>query len=474
MRKWSYISILLVVGAFACRQRTPYSKPDSSPEGRKIIGVAPDYPATALDTTILNRSMRDRRDAAWKTVAKVLAASPLALGDQLNATDAPRSLALWQTWYQSDEFKAVFRELYHDLTPAERASKASITSTAVARKLAWLANRDAQDFAWTPERFTRRLLNVVTPEDVKGIAGTDGMSGRGMTFFSPALIDHLATNYNAILGCKAKVATLSPDKDFGDGAAFTPCFRSEFPSNAVAIKTAWLPAATPMLHFDTSAASLKQQLESGEWKPTTPISGASTLQPTPNEIYTMRARPSVSDTGPSFRMAGMHIVTKEARHWTWISLWWSDSPDTDFGADRPTSINQLGPAWGHYKMCVVTDFSEGDQAPWADYEADHPTLAVALKTAAQSPSTWCSNPYIEKGHGNARTNCIGCHQHAGTGVVSDDVFADESRFPDSGRRQLRKNFPADYLWAFDAGNDLFAPTIIGETSRQDQLDASAP
>ncbi|NIS36800.1 MAG: hypothetical protein GWN73_40355, partial [Actinobacteria bacterium] len=67
-------------------------------------------------------------------------------------------------------------------------------------------------------------------------------------------------------------------------------------------------------------------------------------------------------------------------------------------------------------------------------------LASALRAAAGGPS-WCSNPYIEHGRGNARTNCIGCHQHGGSEVFTDrdgdgaldrfvleDVIADEMQF----------------------------------------------
>ena len=67
--------------------------------------------------------------------------------------------------------------------------------------------------------------------------------------------------------------------------------------------------------------------------------------------------------------------------------------------------------------------------------------------------------------GNARTNCIGCHQHAGTGELSEHVFLDDpsdpdnaqrrARFPHGSRSQVRLNFPGDYLWSFAESPDYF-------------------
>jgi hypothetical protein len=148
-------------------------------------------------------------------------------------------------------------------------------------------------------------------------------------------------------------------------------------------------------------------------------------------------------------------MTKELDHWTWTTLWWSATPDEDFGADRPAEIAALGP-WSHYKMCTVSGFIERDPDPTGGFGDRAPTLAAALAVAhgeTGGPS-WCSNPYLEEGHGNASTNCMGCHQHGGTSIPAEDILADPVRFPDGSRRNARNNFPADYSWATDAGDKL--------------------
>ena len=93
----------------------------------------------------------------------------------------------------------------------------------------------------------------------------------------------------------------------------------------------------------------------------------------------------------------------------------------------------LGGPWRNYKMCAVTSFDDA---------------------SATGEPTWCSNPYLERGAGNAGTNCIGCHQHAGSGLLSEEILSDPQAFPSSGRTLIRNNFPTDYSFAIDNGDRL--------------------
>lgn len=229
-------------------------------------------------------------------------------------------------------------------------------------------------------------------------------------------------------------------------AAWAGCLRSAFPLDSAVVKASWhraqhqfeLPA------FDTSAARLDAVVhsEDAEWSE----SGDSAADPGAEHIYTMKL-----DNGNAYRLAGLHIMTKELDHWLWITLWWSPDPDTDFGADRPAT---LGGPWKNYKMCVATAFEERDPDPTGGFSNTAPTLADAL--AAVHPGvggpTWCSNPYLEQGKGNAATNCIGCHQHGGTTASTETILGDPSAFPAHGRTLLRNNFPTDYSFAIDNGD----------------------
>jgi hypothetical protein len=230
---------------------------------------------------------------------------------------------------------------------------------------------------------------------------------------------------------------------------FTQCFRSEFPAASVIVKADWRRAefGIRLASYDTSADGLRRHL-GGErdWG-----DGDRELDPGPDKIHTMRL-----PNGNVYRLAGLHIMSKELRHWTWTTLWWSDSPDTDFGEDRPAAIEVLPGAWKNYKMCTTSNYRELDPDPTGGYEDDAPSLAAALATTHQGAGapSWCSNPYIEEGPGNSTTNCIGCHQHGGTEATVPEIVSGADAFPHNGRTKLRNNFPADYSWTLNEGDKL--------------------
>lgn len=242
-----------------------------------------------------------------------------------------------------------------------------------------------------------------------------------------------------------RVDHVSPD------APWAGCLDGRFPLDAAVVKADWrradLDFQVPV--HDTSAATLAAQLAGdADWG-----AGETTADPAPDAIYTVRAT-----SGNTYRLSALHLMTRELDHWLWVTLWWSPEPDSDFGADRPAAIDALGGPWGSYKMCAVAAFTERDADPGGGYQDDHPDLAAAL--AAVHPgvggASWCSNPFLEVGHGNAGTNCVGCHQHGGTKLASELILGEPAMFPDHGRLQVRNNFPVDYAWSTDRGDQIAA------------------
>jgi hypothetical protein len=232
------------------------------------------------------------------------------------------------------------------------------------------------------------------------------------------------------------------------------CLAGPFPSDAVTVAAHWTRAdlAMPMPTFDTSARALRRRFDGGDasWG-----AGDGMADPGEDRIYTMTV-----PAGPSFRLAGFHIRTREIDTWLNITLWWSPDPDTDFGADRPEAIRALGGPWSSYKMCVAVDYTERDETPGGGFEDDAPTLADAL-TEVHDRASWCSNPYIDAAPGLLRGNCLGCHQHAMAGRFPGEVALDTLRFPDGARGRTRNNEPADGFWSFEAGDDF--GSVLRET-----------
>jgi len=468
--------------------------------GRKLAGVAAPYEAAELDDDVMRTDQLQRRTAAWATALKVLEEVPLlGLAEsaaaheeiRLPEGEVPR-VPRFETWYGIDDVKRVFVHLYEGLGASGRAAREGFGAAAIEAALKWNADALDRSDRWPLERYLDfvQKLGVCTPgaaPDVcaREVAASFGgaVSGNARILYSPATVKHLLGNYAKVVDCLGGLDAVKLDAQPVDAANFSVCFGDELPRDAVLVKAQWVrDLGEGLPTWDTDAAALTRRLgNSADWGE----EGDRRAQPGADEIYTIRLR-----DGSVFRLAGLHIMTKELRHWQWTTLWWSDKPDSDFGADRPAVMKDRGGVFVNYKMCSVAWYGEDDaQAPDAPGRyAGAPSLAAALRAvsgATAGAPTWCSNPYLEHGRGNARSNCIGCHQHGGATVAHDldgdgkpdpfileKVIADEARFPDTGRRQLRKVFPADYLYSFSRVDD-FAHVMQSEIGYFEGADADA-
>ncbi len=488
-------TLVLISAAQACRQRFPhFSKERATPEERRAIGAGIPYvPAEATDKMDLAQNMQLRREKAWEVFRELTREVSIGRNPEIQGFDpnSTGSLPLWQTWYTGEEMPIMFRSVYAKLSSEQRKDRRPICPEVLDTLFENHAKAAVKGF--TPEELEQRLSQVKSLQEVRGI------SGRGITMFSPALLRHYFENYAYVLKCEAERANLLPETILSP-ANHTPCFASEFPSGldfpyplppadyshcknsketrpdvnhgaAVTIKTSWRKADTGVIgKFDTSDKGLTKHLTEGAWKPDQEIPSQSL---TPNKIFTIKLLASAK----SYNLESIHIVSKETRDWLWITFWWSPDPNTDFGEDRPASFT--GTPWANYKMCVVADFLEGDLDPGAHYKDTHPSLASALSVSQQwaSPYTQCSNPFIEQGQGNVETNCIGCHQHAGSNANPEEIYLDDPKnprtpasrlkYPHHSRSQARQNFPADYLWSLTQSPDFFESEITSTISNVD-------
>jgi hypothetical protein len=282
---------------------------------------------------------------------------------------------------------------------------------------------------------------------------------RGETSTERCMVTGDGPVYVAVFGAAASAVQVEVSYLSADVLDPT-CLDGEMPRDAVLVKADWRRQLTGELMpvFDTSAPRLAQRL-AGEatWNP----DGAAS--PPATDIYTITL-----PSGARFRMPALHVMTKELDHWLWITLWYSPSPDTDFGADRPTSIAALPGPWKHYKMCVSSHYLEGDPDPRGSQPG---TLGDALEAVhrGEGAPSWCSNPYLELGPDNAGTNCIGCHQHGGTELTPERILAEQ---PQLGTTRVRNNFFTDYLWAIKGGGGEDLSALI--QAEIDYWDATDP
>ena len=430
---------------------------------RSLVGSAATYPA---DPTLrpraaeLKRSQRLRREVAWSIAARVLA--PLSIPQPLIPAAARATLPTFQTWHAKDDVTRIFRHLYPELTPDEQASRARLSAAAIDKAWAWNDGAAIADFEdWTFERLVSYQAGIDEASELAGLGGVYRVA------YAPAASRHWLDSYPELLACSdsepdelespAWLGTSLADACGREQPSQPACLNGPFPDGAALIKASWRRAdvATPLPTFDTSSAALARRLSADgrfAWG-----EGDGQADPGPEDIYTLTL-----PNGNAFRLAALHIMTKELDDWFWTTLWWSPEPNLDFGADRPALFPE---AFLNYKLCSVVAFDEQDADPSGGFEAEHPSLAQALSVTygGSGGPSWCSNPYLEEGDGNAATNCIGCHQHAGTRLSSEEILGDGERFPEHGRTLLRRAFPSDYVFAATAGDAIGAMLVETES-----------
>jgi len=266
--------------------------------------------------------------------------------------------------------------------------------------------------------------------------------------------------YVAVFGAKASTAMVNVEYVSVDVQTPT-CLDGPMPRDAVLVKADWRRklVGENLAYYDTSAPRMRERFAiDSAWG-----TGDGSMNPDAASIYTMTL-----PNGNEFRMPALHVMTKELDHWLWITLWWSKDPDSDFGADRPASIAALPGPWRNYKMCVATAYLEGDPDRRGGQAG---TLGDSLEAVNGGPGTptWCSNPYLELGEGNAQTNCIGCHQHGGTALTPEAILATQ---PHHGSTRVRNNFFTDYLWAIKGGQGEDLSALV--QAEVDYWDANDP
>ena len=436
------VPLVLLSSLAACNSATRSAasgdKEDINPADRKILGVPAAYPA---DSSLrarqdeLDGSMAARRAVAWDTVRKVL--QPVALADpNIPSNGVTPTVPRFQTWYAKDDFVRMWKELYKELGTDGRKARAPLPSTSVDAIYDWNAHMVDALPTWPADRYAQYVAKLTTDEAWMGEGAGHRVS------YSPAVMTHLFGNYGSVLGCMSSIDAIAPDAPPRAPDNFTSCFDSEFPVGAAIVKAQWRRAELgfTLPTYDTSPDALAKRWDAGaDW-----ATGDAQDNPGADRIHTVQL-----SNGNVYRLVGLHVITKELRKWLWVTMWWAPDGDGDFGADRPADL-EADPIFRHYKMCVVSAHDERDPA--------------------QPPGpTWCSNPYLERGAGNARTNCIGCHQHGGTSLLPETIIGDETRFPANGRTEVRANFPTDYSWALNREDNL-ARVIADEVAYYDSFE----
>ncbi|HEY3025168.1 MAG TPA: hypothetical protein VGJ55_03350 [Pyrinomonadaceae bacterium] len=412
---------------------------------KAISAIEPKLSPEVLQNS-LNKSMKKRRDFAWQIVKRVWAPVQVQGGQ----------IPTWMTWYEQEDIEELYGKMLNQPKPPTRA-EASKAAIALLRSH---AVKDLQT-SLSSARLGKVLRQFTFP--AFQALGPNRKPGTGNIYYSPSYVKHLLENADNIARCnptsvlsqsitlpklvspqqggprrgEAGAAQRQPQP--GPAAAqsgqpvlkmldpsniYALCMSQEMPPDAVMIKVAWSPVLPgspesftivnePSFDVGPTMASKLSAGPAGQWIET------SSQDP--------ELKFSVTDEqGKHWALMGMHIASKTLRTWMWTSLfpasgyfWRGDKPDLAW------------PNLYHYQMCTVSDFKEGDPAPWAAYDGTgsnhYQQLADAIKAVGQAMNgvQWCANPYIETNM--ARGNCIGCHQGS-TESFLPGVVARERKF----------------------------------------------
>lgn len=412
---------------------------ESDAVGRRVLNLPqpyrPQWNGEAVSDS-LQSSMASTRQLAWRVFAEVAAPVPFVTQTKDGRTlqgAVPRFL----TWLTVEDAQRWFRYALRQ-SPLSQVQSGEPLSDAQAQAADYFL---AHELDTMPEPLQNRLKLWLDQHPEPTLQEWSGLGGASRIYFSPSLMHAILQNYAELGDCFQGWQRPSA---LGES---TPCFQTEWPRSAAIVKAAWWNAKAKFKSFATDAASLARLMNTAEssWAQLAQVTE------TPDSIFSVRVGQE------SLLLPGFHIMTKDQKDWLWITAWWSADADSDFGADRPAFVKALGPLFDHYKICAVTRFQD-DANDWDELSRKYPDLGAAFR-AAQSGnpgSSWCSNPYLEAGVDNQRSNCIGCHQFAGTDARQDAILHDATQFPQHGSVQQRDSFVTDYVWsAALGGQSLF-------------------
>ncbi len=403
-RLWKTFISLVSSGyiSLACQESLP-SKTSSTSFTQKHLGEIPHELWPSLEPKLLSANWLEQRHTAWNLQAWLFARKANAFGSNLPD---------WQKWYDVNELRLLFRDLYQGLGKDGRAARQAFSAEAMAQR--FLRAFELKNEQQTP-RLTHILLNETAARE---------------------LIEHYAD--------------------------WEQCFRSQdcqnlkFPKGAAFLKSAWRRSSQDYTipAFPTDPSAFLAQLAAPEWQ------AEGSIRPDPQKIYRIS-----TESGVAFHLVGLHLMVKLSEDWFWTTLWLGQEASQDFAADAPQH-NELP----YYRMCSIYGFESPLQASTAI--ADELAIApVAKVLQSLSDAHWCSNPFLEHGANNHKTQCIGCHQWAGSFLSQADIAERlQNDLPSLLTRQSQQG-PSDFVWSLLRGSQ---PLFLAIMESIDYFDAYDP
>ena len=457
MLKRSLVVLALLFTMEACRPHPDnISEPKTSREARSLMGAAEDFTPdllAAIDESRLSRDWSYQQGLAWALWAD---ANQIVKRERAD-------FAKWQTWYSKEDLQGIFRAIYSALSKDQRAGRVALSDREINDGIRSHTVGQFLSPDWNRDVFERWFVKY--DNDAKKLS----IPGMNKVLMNHGALVFFLKNYAAIDRC-AKAMTLSE-----------ACEPLTVPPDVAFLKTAWRRGQTDFLVPYYQTDDLFSQLAADEWqvkKREIPEDGTTYRIDTPS--------------GQVFHLTAVHLTLKLTKSWFWTSIWLDEKKNGE-GAVRldrfhPPVASQsataavalsspwtsaaapgaLAPIWQNYRLCAVNGF-DGLAKTDSSVEFERTVAGAEANVGA----SWCSNPYLEGGAQNHKTNCIGCHQHAGSAwsqdefnehLLNDLASVTQKAVPDTVSS-------SDFIWSLYNGPEPFASFISQEIDYFDIYDS---
>lgn len=298
-----------------------------------------------------------------------------------------------------------------------------------------------------------------------------------LTLYSPSFVRHLLKNYHNILECEQKTKDRVQLEKKSIDEPWQPnkqiCLDGPFPRDAHVARTFWQTVHLDETNLLTSYSSDLGNLASilfspgGEWFD---------LSQDHYVEFGQQDGPRLEDfvhlqrDNKIYVMLAFHVLSRETKNGIWTTAWWHPNPVEDFGSDKEQYLVDVEDEAAKkrlrlFKMCNVSSFYQSQPTKSTttslaeivrQIESNHDTFIRDSfsephpELLAKKATSWCANPYFELAPGQQRTNCIGCHQHAGSLISFEESFQVFDRYGHFGNAQQRVYSETDKIWALQS------------------------
>ncbi len=384
-----------------------------------------------IDGTKLSQDFLQQRRVGWSFWTEML--RPLPGLSQKN-------FMVWQTWYGREDLQRIFRHLYENLTPAERRSRLAFSGAKIREALLWNDHQQFEQPDWNTARFEQWLAAFDTDEKQRSIPGMQKI------LFNQEVMQFILEHYQRLEICQKE---RQKQKE---------CESLSWPEHAVFLKTSWRRSENGFRvdSFATDTEALARQWQKAQWTPD------GSMEPEAQQSFALRL-----PSGQKFHLTGLHASLHQRHQWFWTSLWLGPGAGEELAVDQPETWSA---PWKNYRLCAVDGWHEPLRQQTVDAGWPQPLAAFAHLLVDTGHWNWCSNPYLEPGPNNHKTNCTGCHQHAGRTWtqhefrqrLTDNLTSLIVRSPEPGS--------ADFVWSLFAGPEPLIQPLMDDIEFFDVYD----